>query len=416
MTDSTFKNAAYGAAAYKDLHGELPQQFPRDMGPNAMKYLAEVVESGLAEGMNTRFEKAFADAYGVRHCIGTPGCTPALAMLAASFDFAPGDEIIVSPLADFGTLQGLLRQNYIPVFADTMPGTVNAGAATIEPLITDRTRAILLVHKTGLVCDMDPILELAASRGVVVYEDVCQAVFSEYRGRLAGTMGLAAGFSFDSEKTMGSDTGGCVITNDDALAERLRFVGQSRGGVQVPGYGRKHTVEGYAFRMPLCTAAISLAQLEIVRPQVEQRDRMARLLHDLLAEIPNITPLPIPDYQTKYSCWMYGFSIDPQAFDCTPAEFGQEVATEGIPGAGVAEYYLMPEALEFLKDKAARHTYPYSLPPASRDYTYGAAVCPEAQKFVSSFIRWATFTDRYQPHHMELAAAIVARVADRHRR
>src|SRR5581483_4692636 len=155
------ERAKYGAAAFLDFQGELPNPFPRTIGPNAMKYLQEVVDTGLSSDMTGRFEQAFARELGVKHCLATPGCTPALALLAASLPFSPGDEIIVSPITDYGTLQGLIRENYIPVFADTAPGSINLSAETIAPCITDRTRAILCVHKTGLFCDMDPILALA---------------------------------------------------------------------------------------------------------------------------------------------------------------------------------------------------------------------------------------------------------------
>ena len=133
------ERAKYGAAAFEGLKGKLPNPFPRTMGPNCLKYLQEVVDSGLTSGMIGRFERAFAEALGVKHCIATPGCTPALAILAAAFDFDPGDEIIVSPVTDFGTLQGLVKEDCIPVFPDTEPGTVNMSAKTIEPLITGRT-------------------------------------------------------------------------------------------------------------------------------------------------------------------------------------------------------------------------------------------------------------------------------------
>ena len=340
------KRASFGPEAFEGLAGRLPVQYPRTLGPNAMKYLQEVVESGLTRKstMVERFERAFADAMGVKHCIATPGCNPALSALAAAFAFQPGDEIIVSSITDYGTIQGIVKENYIPVFADTEPGTVNIHAASIERCITDRTRAILCVHKTGIVCDMDPINALARKHNLIVYEDVCQAVFSRYKGHLAGTLGLAAGFSFDSEKTMGSDLGGCLVTNDDAMAERVRFVGQSRGGIMEPGFGRKHVVAGHAFRMPFCTAAISLAQLEIIHEQVTQRDRMVRLLSQMVAEIPGIRPLPIPEYLDVYSAWMFSLNIDPQQFRCTTEEFAKQLAEAGIPGAGTGKYYLMPVA------------------------------------------------------------------------
>lgn len=409
------ERAKYGAEAVAGLSGELPNPFPRIMGPNCAKYLQEVVESGLTSNMVDRFERAFAKEMGARHCIATPGCTPALAVLAAAFDFQPGDEIIVSPITDFGTVQGLIRENYIPVFADAEPGTVNLSAETIEPCITDRTRAILVVHMTGLICDMDPINALAEKRGLIVYEDVCQAVFGEYKGRLAGTLSTAGAFSFDGEKTMGSDAGGCIITNDDDLAERMRFVGQSRGSEMEPGFGRKHTVPGYAYRMTQGTAAICLGQLEIIREQVAHRDKMVRLLSRLIGEIPGITTLPIPDCVNVYSCWMFGLSIDPTMFKCDAEEFARRLCEAGIPGAGTGKYYLMPAALPFLEDWAHAKRYPYSMPPASREYRYGPEACPNAWEFLQTFIRWSTFCEKYQPEHCELAAKIVRQIADRNR-
>jgi dTDP-4-amino-4,6-dideoxygalactose transaminase len=410
------ERAKYGAAAFEGMAGSLPQPFPRTMGPGCLKYLQEVIDSGLTSDMVGRFERAFAGALGAKHCIATPGCTPALAALAAAFDFEPGDEIVVSPISDYGTIQGLVRENYIPVFADAEPGTVNLSAATIEPCLTDRTRAILVVHMTGLIPDMDSITALAEKHGLIVYEDACQAVLGEYRGRLAGTLAKAAGFSFDSEKTLGSDVGGCVVTDDDDLAERIRFIGQSRGAVSVPGFGREHAVPGYAYRMTQSTAAITLGQLEIIREQVAHRDRMARLLTDLIAEIPGVTPLPIPDWVTVCSCWMFGMSIEPGAFGCTTAEFAEQLAQAGIPGAGMGEYYLLPAACTVLGESAQRRVYPYSTPPASRAYAYSADTCPTARDFLKTFIRWSTFCEKYQAEHCELAASMVRKVAERNRR
>jgi dTDP-4-amino-4,6-dideoxygalactose transaminase len=410
----TQQRAQYGATAIAHLNGQLPNPFPRLMGPKAMQYLQEVVDSGLASGMVERFERAFAELLGVKHCVATPGCTPALAILAAAFPFDPGDEIIVSSITDYGTIQGLFREGYIPVFADTEPGSINLSADTIAPLISDRTRAILCVHMTGLVCDMDPINELAVRHGLLVYEDACQAVLSTYQGRLAGTLARAAGFSFDSEKTLGSDVGGCVVTDDDELAERLRFVGHSRGGIGRAGYGRLHTEPGYAFRMTQSTAAITLAQLEILRENVTTRDKMVRLLTDLVNDIPGVQALPIPDYQEVYSCWMFGLTVDPAQFTCSVLEFGEQLAA-GIPAAGMGAYYLLPEACTFLEDYARAGRFPFSRPPAGREYHYGAAGTPVAAEFLQRFIRWATFCEKYTVEHCEIAAQIVRAVADANR-
>jgi len=409
------ERAGYGAAAYEGLKGKVPTAFPRIIGPNALKYVREVIESGLTCDMTGRFEKAFAEALGAKHCIAAPGCSPALALLARSLPFEPGDEIIFSPVTDYGTIMGFIHANYIPVFADTEPGTVNVNAETIEKCIGDRTRAIVVVHKTGIICDMDPINELAKKRGLVVIEDACQAVFGRYKGRLAGTLSDFATFSFDAEKTMGSDIGGCIVTNDDDMAEYIRFYGQSRGARMRARFGRVHAVAGNALRMPHCTAAICLAQLEIIRDQVAQRDRMARLITEKLAEIPGITPTPIPDYLDVYSAWMIGFSIDPGAFRCDADEFAVQCAEAGIPGIGTARYYLMPEACPFLDENARKKVYPYSIPPASRRYRYGGKTCPNAKAYLDNWLRWSTFCARYRSEHCEIVARIVSEVAERNR-
>lgn len=410
-----FERARWGAQAHLGETGKLPTPFPRNIGPNAMKYLQEVVDSGLSCDMLGRFERAFAEALGVKHCIGTPGCTPALHVLALAAGWNPGDEIIVSPVTDYGTVQGFIAENIIPVFADTEPGTINFSPETVAACITDRTRGILCVHMTGLINDMDGINALAKKHGLLVIEDVCQAVFGEYKGRIAGTLGDVAGFSFDSEKTMGSDVGGCMVTNDDALAERARYMGQSRGAVAVPHYGRLHADIGYAYRMPGCTAAICLAQLEVIREQVAHRDAMARYLYSLLNEIPGVTALPIPEHNNVYSCWMLGFNIDAAAFRCTTEEFAAQIEQEGVPGAGMGRYYLLPEALTCLHRKVEQGAFPYSVPPASRTYKYSADTCPTASAFLKTFIRWSTFCEKYEREHCELAAQIVRTVAERNR-
>ena len=408
--------AKYGAAAYQDLRGTVPNPFPRVIGPNAMKYLQEIVDGGLTVDMTGRFEKAFAEAMEVKHCIAAPGCTNALMILAEALQFEPGDEVVVSPITDYGTLMGLVKRNFIPVFADTEPGSPNVSARTIESCLTDRTRAILCVHKTGLMCDMDPILDLARRRGLLVIEDACQAVYSRYKGRLAGTIAPVGAFSFDSEKTMGSDVGGCLITNDDRLAEYARFVGQSRGAEAKPGFGRVHRVDGVAMRMPNCTAAICLAQLEIIQDQVAHIDRMIRLLTRQLAEIPGITPTPIPDYQEVYSCWMAAISLDPSRFKIGADEFARQCVEQGLTGAGTGRYYLMPAACTFLDENARKKRYPYSMPPASREYRYSAENCPNATAYLDHWVRWATICAKWQPEHCDLAAAIVRRVAEKNQR
>ena len=411
------KHADFGPRAYLALPGKLPNVFPRVMGPNAGKYLQEVVESGLTSDMLSGSSRPLPGPWASSTASPRPAARRRSASSPSAFGFEPGDEIIVSPITDYGTIQGLVRENYIPVFADTEPGSVNLSAETIEPCITDRTRAILVVHKTGLDLrhgpDQRPRRQSTASSSTRTSARRCSA---RTRDELPGRSPQAAAFSFDAEKTMGSDVGGCVVTDDDELSDEVRYIGQSRGAYDDPDFGRVHTYPGYAYRMPLGTAAISLAQLEIIRDNVAHRDRMARLLTALIGEIPGIRPLLIPDYMDVYSCWMFGFSIDPAAFRCSTAEFARNSAEEGITGAGMGRYYLMPDACTFLRERAEAGVYPYSRPPASRTYAYGPATCPNAYEFLKTFIRWNTFSEKYTDADVELAAAIVRRVAERNAR
>ena len=113
---------------------------------------------------------------------------------------------------------------------------------------------------------------------------------------------------------------------------------------------------------------------------------------------------------------MFGISIDPAQFTCTTEEFARQLVEGGIPGAGTGKYYLMPAASTFLQENAAGKIYPYRMPPASREYRYGAATCPNAQEFLQTWIRWSTFCEKYTEDDCLLAYRIVSAVADRYRR
>jgi hypothetical protein len=112
---------------------------------------------------------------------------------------------------------------------------------------------------------------------------------------------------------------------------------------------------------------------------------------------------------------MAGFSIEPAAFRCSGEDFADQLAKAGVSGAGQGKYYLMPAALKFIQEKAEKKIYPYSQPPASRSYHYSADSCPNARDFLEHFIRWSTFCEKYEEEHCELAAQLVAEVAERNR-
>ena len=404
---------AFGAAAFSGASKELPDVFPRTMGPNTLRYLKEVVDSGLRSDIAKRFNEKMAQMHGVEHALGFPGCTPALFAAAMAVNGEPGDEVIISSIADYGSVMGFLYENFVPVFADTEPGTALISARTIEPHITDRTRAIVAVHFLGLPCDMDPIMALAKKHNLMVIEDVCQAILSRYKGRIAGSIGDIGTFSFDSEKTCGADTGGALITNNTELFEKVTFLTQSRGAVGVPGFGRTHMQRGNALRISQCTAATCLGNLEILEEQVVNRTAMARLLDDQIREVPGIEVYDVPEDRT-HSYWLYGFRIDPDQFTCTPQEFAGQMREEGIPNVGLGRYYLMNSGIKFLSEYVKTGVYPFSVPPASRGIDYSPDTTPNARNFLDTFIRWF-WTEKYDEGNIVTISKIIRHVAERNR-
>lgn len=171
------------------------------------------------------FEREFADYCGARHCIGVGNGLDALFLVLKAWGIGAGDEVIVPSNTFIATWLAVSYAGATPVPVEPDPRTMNIDPARIEAAITSRTRAIVPVHLYGQPADMDPIMALAARHGLKVLEDAAQAHGARYRGRRAGALGHAAGFSFYPGKNLGAlGDGGAVVTNDDALAEQLRML------------------------------------------------------------------------------------------------------------------------------------------------------------------------------------------------
>ena len=180
------------------------------------------------------FEEAFAAYHGVRHCIGAGNGTDALSLTLLAAGIGPGDEVITTPHTFGATLEAICQVGATPVLVDIDPVHYTMDVAGIGGVLTARTRAILPVHIYGHPVDMDPLMEIAERHDLRVIEDCAQAHGATYRDRLVGTIGDAGCFSFYPSKNLGAygDAGG-VVTDDDAIAERVRMLrnhGQTTGG------------------------------------------------------------------------------------------------------------------------------------------------------------------------------------------
>lgn len=216
--------------------------------------IAEVIDSGAFAGgpFVAEFEKDFAAFCGCRHAIGVGNGTDALWLALLAAGVGPGHEVITVPSTFMATAEAITYCGAKPVFVDIDEASYTMDPSQLEGAITPRTKAIIPVHLFGQCADMNPILEIGRAYGINVIEDAAQAHGAEYRGRKAGSMGLAGCFSFYPGKNLGAfGEAGAVTTNDDMLAEKIRTLrdhGQSRK--------YHHSMVGWNCRMDGIQAAV----------------------------------------------------------------------------------------------------------------------------------------------------------------
>jgi len=305
------------------------------------KALLDVLHSGKwfrGSGAQTvhRFEEAWAELTGARHCVATANGTSALFASLAGLDIGPGDEVILPPYTFVATLNVILLHHALPVFVDSDIETFQMDAGRIEDAVTDRTAALLPVHLGGNACDLDAILDISRRRDIPVLEDACQAHLGEWRDRKLGTLGAAGCFSFQASKNLNSGEGGAILTSDDALAERLyAFHNNSRprrGGSRGFSYG---DTRGANLRLTEFQAGLLLAQMTRLEEQSRTRDGNAAYLTAQLEEIPGIRPARRYEGCTRNGYHLYMLRYQPEEFDGLPrARFLEALQAEGVPCSG----------------------------------------------------------------------------------
>lgn len=238
----------------------------------------------------------YAALHAALHCLGVTG------------------EVIVPSFTFAATVNAVHLVGATPVFADIDPATRNMTMRTIRAVATPRTRAIMLVHFAGQMCDMDAIMAFAQERDIPVIEDAAQALGASYKGRPAGSFGVGC-FSFFATKTMTTGEGGCVTTSDEYLAEQIRrFIGHGiEGDAEVP-WRRNCVSPGMNFRMSNLAAAVGVAQIDRLRRLMLARTRVAGLYDSRLAEVPGVN-LPVVLPGNEHCFQMYTICVPPNLRD-----------------------------------------------------------------------------------------------------
>ncbi len=251
-----------------------------------------------------RFESEFAHYVGCKHGVAVSSGTTALHLAVDAAGIGPGDEVLLSASTNIATALGVLHNGAIPVPVDSENVTWNLDLDLIESLITAKTKAIIPVHLFGHPVDMDALMAIADRHGLMVIEDCAESHGATVRGRMTGSYGQMSCFSFYANKVITTGEGGMVVTNDDALAERLRLLRNL--AFTTPRF--RHEVAGYNFRMTGYQAAMGLAQLHKIDRIVEGKRRLAARYNELLSSTPGLQlPAELPWAKNVY--WMYALVV-----------------------------------------------------------------------------------------------------------
>ena len=295
---------------------------------NEKKYLLEAVETGWisSEGpFVEKFERKFSEITNRKHGIAVANGTAALEIAVKALDIGPGDEVIIPTFTIISCAGAVIKTGAMPVLIDCDPVTWNMDTDKIEKRISDRTRAIMVVHIYGLPVNIEPVLKLAEKYNLLVIEDAAEMHGQTYHNKPCGSFGDVSIFSFYPNKHITTGEGGMLVCDREELADRCRLL---RNLCFKPEQRFVHDELGWNYRMTNLQAALGLAQLEQLPLHIQRKREMGRLYTKRLKDIPGIQlPLLRMDYADNIY-WVYGIVLSEEiGFDAKVArnklrEFG----------------------------------------------------------------------------------------------
>lgn len=352
--------------------------------------------------MVRRLEREFADALSAKYAVACSSGTACVHLAVAALDLEPGDEVIVPPITDIGSILPILWQNAVPVFADVDPRTMVLDPAAAEAQITPRTKAVIAVHLAGVACPMDELLRICRAHHLVLIEDCSQAYWAEHRGRLVGSMGDMACFSLQQSKHITCGEGGLMTTSNPEYAERALLFSDKAWPRDSGSLGScRFLFLSQNYRMSELAGAVALAQLKKVKDVVDRRRARAAQLIEAIQGIEGVeAPWTPPD--TMHSYWLFMLRVSDPAIN-TQA-FGDALIAEGVPAWVryiVDPLYMSP----IFTEPRTYGTSGYPLKTYGRQ-EYAPGLCPGAEKALSQVIAIQWNENFTEDHVLQIAAAI----------
>ncbi|MBY8935852.1 UDP-4-amino-4-deoxy-L-arabinose aminotransferase [Pseudomonas fluorescens] len=318
----------------------LPFSRP-SIGDEEIAAVEQVLRSGwITTGPKSQaLEEQFADYVGCKHAVALSSATGGMHITLLALGIGPGDEVITPSQTWVSTANMIALLGAKPVFVDVDRDTLMTDAARIEAAITPRTKAIIPVHYAGAAFDLDPLYALADQHGIAVIEDAAHAAGTRYKGRHVGSQGTAI-FSFHAIKNMTCAEGAMFVTDNEALANRVRML--KFHGLGVDAYdrltgGRKPQAQvmepGFKYNLADINAAIALVQLERLDAINARRTELAAAYRQKLEGLP-VQPLAVPAYAQTHAWHLFILRIDSERCGIDREAFMQGLQDQGI-GTGI---------------------------------------------------------------------------------
>jgi perosamine synthetase len=255
-----------------------------------ISYVNDAIRNGWGEKCYDylhRFENSFTQYEGTKFALATSSCTGAIHLALMAMGVKAGDEVIVPELTWIASVEPVMYIGAKPVFADVLEDTWCIDPQSIKKAITPRTKAIIVVHLYGNLCEMDEIMKIAEENNLMVLEDAAEGLGSEYRNKKAGSIGHAGVFSFHGTKTLSTGEGGVLVTNDELLSNRARVLNDHGRNPRDPENKMFWMREyGYKYKMSNLQAAMGVAQLERIEELVDKKRLIFNWYSDLLQGVP----------------------------------------------------------------------------------------------------------------------------------
>lgn len=369
---------------------------------NELKYLKKVLqaESWSATGgsWNQILEQAFAKKFGVQYAVALNSGTSTLHAALEAAGVGPGDEVISPAITVIMDTTATIHANAVPVYADINPETFTIDPLDIAKKITSKTKAIIPVSIYGLSPDMDPIMKIAKQHNLVVIEDNAQCFLSKYNGKLTGTIGHMASYSFENTKHISCGEGGMIITNNKKYAEMVRKIGghgfknlkAEEGRIRLnqdifqnPHY-KRHDEIGWNYRLPEFNAAIAFAQLERIEELIDLRIKSAKLFMEVMSDCDYLIPQKVPAGYTN-SYYTLGVVYEGEkSIGVSWENFRKEYVRNG--GDGIYGAWSVP----YLEPVIAERKFVKRCPWVYKNVKYEKGLCPAAEKLQPKIMQFKT--------------------------